>query len=159
MIMTRAKPGPKMEPEWAALISAARAASRRAHAPYSQLRVGAAIAGRSGRSFRGCNVENSSFGLTVCAERAAVFRAVAEGERSFTRLVIYTPDAGPLAPCGACRQVLAEFCCDLTIVSVGRDGARRRYRLADLLPYAFSWPAGEDAGAAEAKTQGAGATD
>jgi cytidine deaminase len=107
------------------------------------LRVGAALEGRSGKVYIGCNVENSSFGLTICAERAALFRAIAEGEREFRRLVIYTPDGGPLSPCGACRQVLAEFSPRLRILSVGRGGLRREFNLADLLPEAFAWPAGE----------------
>ena len=129
--------------DWGKLAAAARRASRRAYAPYSSLRVGAALEGRSGKVYIGCNVENSSFGLTICAERAALFRAIAEGEREFRRLVIYTPDGGPLSPCGACRQVLAEFSPRLRILSVGRGGLRREFNLADLLPEAFAWPAGE----------------
>ncbi len=125
------------------LTAGAQAASERAYAPYSSLRVGAALQGASGRVYSGCNVENSSFGLTICAERAALFRAVADGERDFVRLVIFSPDAGPLSPCGACRQVLAEFCPDLPVLSVGRGGARREFRLAGLLPEAFGWPSGE----------------
>lgn len=135
--------------EWEQLRAAARAASEHAHAPYSKLRVGAALETASGRVYRGCNVENSSFGLTICAERSAVACAVAEGERTFRRLLIYTPDAGPLSPCGACRQVLAEFCDDLPILSVGRGGAAREFRLAELLPRAFEWPAGEVEGEQE----------
>jgi len=122
------------------LVATARQASQRAYAPYSQLRVGAALLGARGHTFAGCNVENSSFGLTICAERVALSRAVAEGEREFSALAIYTPDAGPLAPCGACRQALAEFCADLPIISVGQSGAQREYRLRELLPEAFAWP-------------------
>jgi len=137
--MTRAQQG---EAEWEGLTAAAQAASARAHAPHSNLRVGAALEDAAGGIHSGCNVENASFGLTMCAERVALFRAVAEGEREFRRLVIFSPDAGPLSPCGACRQVLAEFCPDLAIVSVGRSGDRRRFQLAELLPEAFGWPAG-----------------
>ncbi len=133
---------PQEEAEWEKLAAAAQAASARAHAPYSKLRVGAALQDASGGVHPGCNVENSSFGLTMCAERVALFRAVAAGEREFRKLVIFSPDAAPLSPCGACRQVLAEFCPDLAIVSVGRGGDRRRFQLAELLPEAFAWPTG-----------------
>ena len=135
--------------DWDHLLSAARAASQRAYAPYSNLRVGAALEGESGAVYAGCNVENSSLGLTVCAERVALGCAVAQGESTFRRLLIFTADAGPLSPCGACRQVLAEFCRQLPILSVGRGGVRRRFDLADLLPQAFGWPAGEPSGEQE----------
>jgi len=132
------------EDDWTAVTAAARAASKRAYAPYSRLRVGAALLGAKGKTYSGCNVENSSFGLTVCAERVALSRAVAEGELEWLKLAVYTPDSGPLSPCGACRQALAEFCRDLPIVSVGRGGVRREFNLRDLLPEAFAWPAGEN---------------
>jgi cytidine deaminase len=135
--------------EWAKLVAAARAASRQAYAPYSELKVGAALEGEGGGIYAGCNVENSSFGLTVCAERAALSRAVAEGERRFRRLLIYTPDAGPLSPCGSCRQALAEFCRSLPILSLGRGDMRREFDLSELLPQAFAWPAGEAKGEQE----------
>jgi cytidine deaminase len=133
------------EGSWERLIAAAQAASRQAHAPYSGLHVGAALEGGEGGVHSGCNVENSSFGLSICAERAALFRAVADGERQFGKLVIFTADAGPLSPCGACRQVLIEFCRDgeLPILSVGQGGARREFDVSTLLPQAFGWPAGE----------------
>jgi len=135
--------------EWDHLLSAAQAASRGAHAPYSNLKVGAALEGESGAVYAGCNVENCSFGLTVCAERVALGCAVAHGERSFRRLLIFTDGAGPLSPCGACRQVLAEFRRQLPILSVGRGGVRRTFDLAGLLPQAFDWPAGEPSGEQE----------
>ncbi|MFB3880038.1 MAG: cytidine deaminase [Armatimonadota bacterium] len=126
--------------EWERLVAAAREVSRNAHAPYSRLRIGAAIEAADGTIYSGCNVENSSFGLTVCAERVALQCAVAAGARSFTRLAIYTSDAGPLSPCGACRQALVEFSPDLAIRSVGRGGLQRDFELAKLLPRAFGWP-------------------
>jgi len=134
---------PKEPDEFRELTAAAEAVAVNAYAPYSHLRVGAALEGESGRVYTGCNVENSSFGLTVCAERAAVFEAVARGEKAFTRLAIFTPDAGPLSPCGACRQVLAEMGRDVAILSVGRGGLTREFCLSELLPQAFGWPAGE----------------
>ncbi|MDR3248911.1 MAG: cytidine deaminase [Treponema sp.] len=92
------------------LFALAMEAAKAAYAPYSKFRVGAALLGADGRIFTGCNVENRSFGLTVCAERNAVFQGVAQGCRSFTALAIVTPDSeNPVGPCGACRQVLSEF--------------------------------------------------
>lgn len=127
---------------WEQLLTAAQVVSRKAYAPFSGLRIGAALEGEHG-CYAGCNVENASFGLTICAERAAVQCAVAAGERNFRRLVIFTEDALPLPPCGACRQVLAEFTSRLPILSVGRKGERREFELAELLPHAFGWPAGD----------------
>jgi len=139
----------RREPGWDKLEGAAREAAERAYAPYSGFRVGAALEAKGGEVYSGCNVENSSFGLTVCAERVALLRAVAEGAKNFQALVIYTPDAGPLSPCGACRQVLAEFCSDLPIISLGQAGMRRQFELRALLPQAFGWPAGEAQGGPE----------
>jgi cytidine deaminase len=129
----------KSQGDWEHLIAAAREASEHAHAPYSRLRIGAALEAERGAVYTGCNVENSSFGLTICAERVALHCAVAHGSRKFKRLVIYTADAGPLSPCGACRQVLMEFVPRLPILSIGRRGLRREFELADLLPQAFGW--------------------
>ncbi len=130
----------KKPDDWERLIEAAQEVSLKAYAPYSQLRVGAALEGESGNIYVGGNVENSSFGLTMCAERAALLCAVAHGERKFRRLVIFTADAGPLSPCGACRQVLAEFSEKMPIISIGRGGMRREFELTELLPQAFGWP-------------------
>ncbi len=129
--------------DWERLTAAAQGASANAYAPYSHLRIGAAIEADDRAVYSGCNVENSSFSLTMCAERVALHCAVAHGARGFSRLVIYTLDAGPLSPCGACRQALVEFAPDLSIRSIGRGGLQREFDLAKLLPRAFGWPAGE----------------
>lgn len=119
------------------LIDAATAAMRRAYAPYSRFRVGAALLGRRGEVFVGCNVENAAYPASICAERGAVMTAVAHGERAFDLLAIATEADAPTPPCGQCRQVLAEFSPDLAIVSVARDGATQRWTMTDLLPSPF----------------------
>ncbi len=120
------------------LIAAARAVAANAYAPYSHFTVGAALLGRDGKIYTGCNVENASYGLTVCAERNALFRAVAEGCRAFDALVIAAPRA--VTPCGACRQVLAEFCdVSLPIVLVVLEGDEvRETTLGQLFPDGFT---------------------
>jgi len=123
-----------------ALVADALAVRARAYAPYSRFQVGAALRTASGAVFTGCNVENASFGLTICAERAAVTAAVAAGECRFEALAIATGAAPPAGPCGACRQVLAEFAPDLPILLVNDRGAVERVRLAKLLPRQFSSP-------------------
>lgn len=121
----------------ATLVEAARAASERAYAPYSGLRVGAALLGQDGRVFTGCNVENASLGLTMCAERTALACAVAAGQHKFRALAVYVEAEEPAPPCGACRQVLREFAADMPIYLAGRDGAVRQVSLAALYPMPF----------------------
>jgi len=114
----------------------ARAMWSRAYAPYSRFRVGAALETESGAVFTGCNVENASYGLTICAERGALAAAVAQGHRRFVRLVVTTEDDHAVAPCGACRQVLAEFGTALEVHGIGKK-ERRRWILQDLIPEVF----------------------
>ena len=116
----------------------AREASQYAYAPYSGFPVGAAILASNGEMYAGANVENASFGLTICAERNAIFQAVAQGMRRIEVVVVYTPTPAAAAPCGACRQVIHEFGPDALIVCCTDDAtAERRYTLAELLPGAF----------------------
>lgn len=122
--------------DWTPLISAARAAREQAYAPYSRFAVGAALRTKTDRVFRGCNVENLSFGLTICAERSAVFAAVAAGEREFEAIAIVADSKEPVTPCGACRQVLAEFGLDLPVCSANLDGATYKSSIRELLPRA-----------------------
>lgn len=118
-------------------MAAARQAARHAWCRYSKFNVGAALQARDGRVFLGCNVENASYGLTVCAERVAIWKAISEGVRGFRRLALYTPTRTPSVPCGACRQVLAEFAPKLELL-IGCDSSRvRRVRLDELMPEPF----------------------
>lgn len=119
------------------LIAKARTASEHAYCPYSKFRVGAAILSRSGATAAGCNIENASYGLTICAERNAVFQLAAAGERELVAVVVYTPTPTPTAPCGACRQVLNEFGPDMTVICVCDGPERIETKLSELLPQAF----------------------
>jgi cytidine deaminase len=119
------------------LVEAARAAQEHAYCPYSHYRVGAALETDDGILFTGCNVENASYGLTICAERSAVFTAVSAGARRFRRIVVATDSEPPGPPCGACRQVLAEFGPELEVESVGPTQSKR-WRIRELLPDAFT---------------------
>lgn len=107
---------------------------KRAYAPYSNFQVGAALESTSGKVFTGCNVENISFGLTICAERSAVFAAIASGVRSFRRIVVVADTKDPVTPCGACRQVLSEFGENMEIISANLKNEKFRAKLTELLP-------------------------
>ncbi|MFW6135824.1 MAG: cytidine deaminase [Chloroflexota bacterium] len=119
-----------------ALIQRAAAARQRAYAPYSGYQVGAALLAASGRIYAGCNVENAVYSLTTCAERAAVFRAVCDGERRFRAIAVVTENGG--APCGSCRQVLREFGEETIVLIADTEGRYRETSVAELLPDSFS---------------------
>jgi cytidine deaminase len=120
-----------------ALARRARSARRRAHAPFSRFKVGAALRTRTGRVVTGCNVENASYGLTMCAERVAVFKAVSEGIRGFDALAVAVDAPKLAAPCGPCRQILWEFCGDIWVHLVNLGEERLTVRLSELLPHPF----------------------
>jgi cytidine deaminase len=123
--------------DYGALIAAARSARENAHAAYSKFRVGAALRAKSGRVFGGCNVENATYGLTVCAERVAIFKAISEGERGFDRIAVVT-DADTLTPpCGACRQIIWEFCGDIEVILANLKGSVETHRMSALFPKPF----------------------
>ncbi len=120
------------------LIEVARQVRELAYAPYSKFRVGAVVECRDGRTFTGCNVENSSYGLTMCAERVALGKAVSEGASDFIRIAVIADAHAPVPPCGACRQVISELCGQQTeIVMVNLEGRIETHTVAQLLPEAF----------------------
>ena len=119
------------------LLEAALAARERAYAPYSKFLVGAAVRAESGKIYTGCNVENASYGLTVCAERNALFNAVGAGERKFNALCVVGDTEEPISPCGACRQVMAEFKVPCIILA-NLKGDVKEYTLEELLPLSFN---------------------
>ena len=120
-----------------ALARRARQARKRAHAPFSKFKVGAALRTRGGDVITGCNVENASYGLTMCAERVAVFKAVSEGRRRFDAIAVAVDSPRLAAPCGPCRQILWEFCGDIWIHMVNLGGKTLTMRLSELLPFPF----------------------
>jgi cytidine deaminase len=120
-----------------ALIEAALAARKNAYAPFSRFQVGAALEDSDGRIHTGCNVENATYGLTICAERVAVFKAISEGARKFTRVAVAADTDVLTPPCGACRQILWEFCGDIEITLVNPRGKIETIRLKDLFPRPF----------------------
>jgi cytidine deaminase len=120
-----------------ALVEAALQACENAHAPYSKFKVGAALEDEAGRIHTGCNVENATYGLTVCAERVAVFKAISEGVRKFRRIAVAADTDALTPPCGACRQILWEFCGDIDVILANPRGKTETLRLRDLFPRPF----------------------
>ena len=132
-------PRSKPKPDVSALLRAARQMRKRAYAPYSHYTVGAALLGKSGEVYLGCNVENASYGLALCAERSAVAQAVAKGERAFVGIAISAAGPEPVPPCGMCRQTLAEFLPpEAPVICENQRGAKAEYTVASLLPHAFT---------------------
>lgn len=127
--------------EWQHLADAAKAACAHAYCPYSHYPVGAAVLTGDGSVSTGCNVENASYGLTICAERSAIFRAVADGAKAIVALALHTPTPKPVAPCGACLQVIAEFGRDARIRAVCASGEYDEYAFGELMPHGFALPA------------------
>jgi cytidine deaminase len=119
------------------LVRAARAARLHAVAGFSHFKVGAALQAADGTIITGCNIENATYGLTICAERVAMFKALSEGHRAFTRVAVVADTAEPTPPCGACRQILWEFGGDLEVVLANLTEAKGTFRMADLLPLPF----------------------
>jgi cytidine deaminase len=119
------------------LIAAARAARLNAHADFSQFKVGAALETAGGAVVTGCNIENATYGLTICAERVAMFKALSEGHRQFRRVVVVADPEAPTPPCGACRQILWEFGGDLEVILANLKQETGRHRLSQLLPLPF----------------------
>jgi cytidine deaminase len=119
------------------LLEAALKARDNAHAPFSKFKVGAAIEDESGRIFTGCNIENATYGLTICAERVAVFKAISEGARKFKRIAVAADTDVLTPPCGACRQILWEFCGDAELTLVNLQGKTETFRMKDLFPRPF----------------------
>ena len=119
------------------LVEAALAAREHAHAPFSKFRVGAALEGENGHVFTGCNVENATYGLTICAERVAVFKAISEGASRFARVAVAADTDVLTPPCGACRQILWEFCGDIEVVLVNLHGKSETIKLKELFPRPF----------------------
>lgn len=120
-----------------ALVAAALGVREKAHAPFSKFKVGAALEDETGRAHTGCNVENATYGLTICAERVAVFKAISEGARKFRRIAVAADTDVLTPPCGACRQILWEFCGDIEIILANPRGKTETHHLRDLFPRPF----------------------
>lgn len=121
------------------LIEVARKVAGYAYAVYSDFKVGAALLTPDERVFTGCNIENSSYGLTVCSERTAVFKAISEGHREFAAIAIWSESSPPARPCGACLQVLAEFGSDINVICANSKGETDEFKLKELLPQGFTF--------------------
>jgi cytidine deaminase len=119
------------------LIEEASAAREKAVAPFSKFKVGAALLTADGKVYHGCNVENCTYGLTVCAERVALLSALAAGDRSFTAIAVVTQSPEPSSPCGPCRQLMWEFCGDIDVTLANLEGQRIDYKLSELFPHPF----------------------
>ena len=123
--------------DYETLVAAARQSRENAHAAYSNFRVGAALRATSGRIFGGCNVENATYGLTVCAERVAILKALSEGERGFDAIAVVADTEALTAPCGACRQLIWEFCGDVPVILANLKGKTETIAMRDLFPKPF----------------------
>ena len=123
--------------EFDSLIRAAKTARESAHAPFSNFKVGAALRTTTGKVFGGCNVENATYGLTVCAERVAIFKAISEGERKFDAIAVVTDTDTLTPPCGACRQLIWEFCGDVPVIMSNLKGNVETFRMSQLFPKPF----------------------
>lgn len=125
------------------LINNAINAREHSYSPYSKFKVGAALKTKNGKVFTGCNIENSSYGLSICAEREAVFKAISSGEKDLDTIVVVTDSNKLITPCGACRQVIWEFSKNLTIVVANLKGKKKKFKIKELLAHPFGEPFGE----------------
>lgn len=123
--------------DYESLIKAAQAAKKKSHSPFSRFRVGAALLTKSGAVYSGCNVEISTYALTLCAERTALFKAVSEGQKKFVALAISTDESGFISPCGACRQVIMDLAGNIDIILTNKRGKFAVYKTLDLFPFPF----------------------
>ena len=126
-----------MKEKYEKLIKEAERAKKKAYTPYSKFKVGAAVLCADGKIFTGCNIENASFGLTVCAERVAIFKAISEGSTKFEAIAVIGDTEKPCSPCGACRQVMSEFCEDTPLIMANSKGDVKIKKVKELLPEAF----------------------
>ena len=126
-----------MRPEYEKLVKDALAAKERAYAPYSRFRVGAALLASNGKIYKGCNVEISTYALTICAERTAIFKAISEGDHHFKAIAVVSDDPGYTPPCGACRQVLMDLAGNIDFLMVNGKGKVKVLKMRELLPHAF----------------------